>query len=70
MSLNDDSSVSTKLLYTKIRSGSCSATKNCKKPNVVFITVDMNSPDCYVNSRPLSKVIKTPSLDLMATINN
>ncbi|MGV2990665.1 sulfatase-like hydrolase/transferase [Vibrio sp. E150_011] len=34
-----------------------------KKPNIIFITVDMISADCYHPDRPLSQVIKTPNID-------
>lgn len=36
---------------------------NDKKPNIVFITVDMISADCYHKDRPLSNIIDTPNID-------
>ncbi|MGL6314340.1 sulfatase-like hydrolase/transferase [Vibrio sp. WXL103] len=33
---------------------------------MILITVDMISPDCYKNDRHLSKVIRTPNIDLIA----
>ncbi|MCG9624426.1 sulfatase-like hydrolase/transferase [Vibrio mediterranei] len=37
-----------------------------KKPNIIFITVDMISADCYHPDRPLSKVINTPNINAIA----
>ena len=33
-----------------------------RRPHIVLISVDMISPDCYLPSRPLSKVIQLPSI--------
>ena len=35
-------------------------------PNMLFITVDMISADCYHKDRPLSQVIETPNIDQIA----
>lgn len=35
-------------------------------PNILFITVDMISADCYHKDRPLSQVINTPNIDSIA----
>ncbi|MGD1391409.1 sulfatase-like hydrolase/transferase [Vibrio harveyi] len=38
-----------------------------QQPNIVFITVDMISADCYHPQRPLSGVINTPNIESIAT---
>lgn len=50
-------------LDPKLRSGSYRVAPNARQPNMLFITVDMISPDCYSKSRPLADVIKTPNID-------
>lgn len=55
-----------KFLNPKLREGSYTAESAAKKPNMLFITVDMISPDCYFDTRPLSKVINTPNLNAIA----
>ncbi|MGF1739181.1 sulfatase-like hydrolase/transferase [Photobacterium satsumensis] len=55
-----------KFLNPKLRQGSYCVDSAVKKQNIVFITVDMISPDCYFDTRPLSKVINTPNLDSIA----
>lgn len=41
--------------------------EDVEKPNILLITVDMISADCYHSDRPLSKVINTPNIDLIKT---
>lgn len=55
-----------KFLDAKLREGGYSVDSSVKKPNMVFITVDMISPDCYFDTRPLSKVINTPNMNAIA----
>jgi arylsulfatase A-like enzyme len=56
-----------KFLDPKLREGSYSVDSSVKKPNIVFITVDMISPDCYFENRPLSSVINTPNINSIAS---
>ncbi|GAB3487676.1 sulfatase-like hydrolase/transferase [Marinomonas epiphytica] len=58
--------MSQKFLNAKSREGAYYVDTQTKKPNMLFITVDMISPDCYMESRPLSNVINTPNIDLIA----
>ena len=66
MSLFKDTSLNHKFLNPKLRQGSYCVDSTGRKPNIIFITVDMISPDCYFDTRPLSKVINTPNIDLIA----
>lgn len=58
--------MSHKFLDPKLRKGSYFIDSSLKKPNMLFITVDMISPDCYFDTRPLSKVINTPNINAIA----
>lgn len=56
----------TKFLNRKLRQGAYQSNSDKPRPNILFITVDMISPDCYHPSRALSKVIHTPNLAAIA----
>ncbi|MDV7102809.1 sulfatase-like hydrolase/transferase [Vibrio sp. TH_r3] len=55
-----------KFLKPKLREGGYNTDPSVKKPNMIFITVDMISPDCYFDNRPLSQVINTPNINAIA----
>lgn len=63
MSKLDSQAAIEQFLDPKKRSGSYRSVPNPKRPNMLFITVDMISPDCYCQSRPLANVINTPNID-------
>lgn len=55
-----------KFLNRKLRQGAYKINDHKPRPNIILITVDMISPDCYHPSRELSRVIHTPNLDSIA----
>lgn len=58
--------LTTKFLHRKTRQGPFLAQEQQDKPNILFITVDMISPDCYRSGRPLAEIIQTPHMDEIA----
>ena len=53
-------------LDDKSRKGEFTVEVTRDLPNIIFITVDMISPDCYLPSRSLSKHINTPNINQLA----
>nr|WP_082708487.1 sulfatase-like hydrolase/transferase [Marinobacterium profundum] len=51
-----------KFLHPKTRQGAFEVKEQQHRPNIILITVDMISPDCYLPSRPLSQHIETPNI--------
>lgn len=66
MSVFQDSGFEHQFLDSRLRQGSYRVDPTVSKPNIVFITVDMISPDCYFTSRPLAQVIQTPNIDVIS----
>ncbi|UTW10705.1 sulfatase-like hydrolase/transferase [Marinobacterium rhizophilum] len=54
--------MSVKFLHPKTRQGAFETAGLRHRPNIILITVDMISPDCYLPSRPLSQHIETPNI--------